>query len=90
MDLRNQWALIRADLERAANTLPKNASGHEAVRQYREFLDHNELELACDTLEQYARENNAGKEFWCALGDAAAKMQLIDHLARYQEQARKS
>jgi hypothetical protein len=57
MDLPKLWAFIEADLARARSTLPGDALSHKAVRDYREFLDHNELELACDMLEAYAKEH---------------------------------
>jgi hypothetical protein len=48
------WTLIRADLAKAQNTLSANAASHKALADYQEFLDHNELELACDMLTQIA------------------------------------
>ena len=75
-DLPKLWALIEADLYEARSTLPDDAASHPAIRQYEEFLEHNELELACDMLEAYAEENRVSKEFWIALHDAAAKMRL--------------
>jgi hypothetical protein len=76
MDLHGLWSLITADLTRARNTLPENAIGHEVVRQYEEFLGHNELDLACDMLEAYARDCPVGRDFWLALRDAATKLNL--------------
>jgi len=51
MDLPEQWAFIEADLERARSSLPQEAATSEPIRYYQEFLNHNELELACDMLE---------------------------------------
>jgi hypothetical protein len=76
MDLPKLWASVKADLARARSTLPEDAVGHEAIRFYQEFLDHNELELACDMLDEYADDHPVSKEFWSALRDAAVKMQL--------------
>jgi hypothetical protein len=76
MDLPKLWALIRTDLARARQTLPKDSTSHKAIRDYQDFLDHNELELACDMLEAYAEDHEISKEFWLALRDAATKMQL--------------
>jgi hypothetical protein len=53
MDLPKLWAFIEADLARARSALPGDALSHKAVRDYQEFLDHNELELACDMLEAF-------------------------------------
>ena len=44
-----------------------------------EFLSPNELEIACDMLELYAQRQTLGREFWIALRDAAAKMELSGH-----------
>jgi hypothetical protein len=87
MDLSKLWVFIEADLARARNTLPEDASSHEAIRNYQEFLDHNELELACDMLEAYSKEHPVKKEFWLALRDAAIKMQLPS-ATRYEANAR--
>jgi len=87
MNMLQLWNLVTADLARARNLLPKDAASHPAIRQYEEFLDHNELELACDMLESYAENHSVAKDFWMALRDAAAKMQLGDAVARYEQRA---
>ena len=87
MSLPELWTLIRADLTRARNTLPDGAASHNAVVEYEEFLNHNERELACDMLEVYAQGQRVSKEFWLALGDAAARMQLPDRARRYKKYA---
>jgi hypothetical protein len=85
MNLPTLWEQIRTDLTRARQTLPSNAGDHDAIRQYEEFLNHNELELACDMLEFYAEKHSVGAEFWIALRDAAEKMELSDRARRYEE-----
>ncbi len=85
MDIRAKWALVTADLTRARNILPRSANTNELILQYQEFVDHNELELACDMLEDYAKDFPVNREFWFALRDAAANMQQIDRARRYQE-----
>lgn len=90
MDLPNLWAQIRADLQQARRTLSKHAANDQAISQYNEFLTHNELELACDMLESYAVTHTVNKEFWLALRDAAAKMQLYDRARRYERFANSS
>jgi hypothetical protein len=84
MNLPKLWALIEADLARARNTLPDDAACHQTIREYKEFLDRNELELACDMLETYAEDRPVRQEFWLALRDAATKMQLPDRASRYE------
>jgi len=83
MDLPNLWTQIRTDLQRARNTLPSNATDDAAISEYEEFLNHNELELACEMLELYAESHAVSKEFWIALRDAAAKMELSDRTRKY-------
>lgn len=84
MDLPKLWAQIRADLEQARGTLLNDAANDKAISQYEEFLSHNELELACDMLESCAEGYTVKKEFWLALRDAAAKMELYDRARRYE------
>ncbi len=80
----NLWTQIRTDLQRARNTLPSNATDHAAISQYEEFLSHNELQLACEMLESYGQSHTVSKEFWVALRDAAAKMNLSGLAGRYE------
>jgi hypothetical protein len=87
MDLPKLWGLIRADVARARNSLPNHAASHKVIAQYQEFVNHNELELACDMLEAYAEEQEVGKEFWFSLRDAAARMNLPDRVHRYEKYA---
>jgi|SRR5580704_8845068 hypothetical protein len=87
MDLPKLWGLIRADLARARDFLPNHAASQEAIVRYQEFLDHNELELACDMLEAYAEKQEVSREFWFSLRDAAARMNLFDRMRRYEKYA---
>ena len=86
-DLPKLWALIKADLLRARNLLPNSCDDSPSVLQYREFLEHNELELACDALEESAKDRSVSRDFWLALHDAASKMHLEENAARYQDRA---
>jgi hypothetical protein len=88
-DLQKLWALIKADLGRARNLLPASAD-QQSLAQYYEFLEHNELELACDALEEFATDRAVSPEFWFALRDAATKMQLRKDASRYEERAGRS
>jgi hypothetical protein len=87
MDLPKLWTLIKADLAKARNSLPADAASHKALAEYQNFLDHNELQLACDMLEGYAEDQKVTKVFWLALRDAAARMELSDRERRYQRHA---
>jgi hypothetical protein len=85
--LQSLWTQIRADLERARETLAQPDSSDQAIREYEHFLENNELELACDMLETYAEVHPVSKEFWIALRDAATRMQLLDRAKRYGHHA---
>src|SRR5262249_11610421 len=81
------WTLIKVDLSMSGNLLPNPPGDPSSLGQYYEFVEHNELELACDALEEAAKDRSVGKEFWLALRDAAKKMQLDDHVSRYERLA---
>jgi hypothetical protein len=83
MDLRELWVLLEADLGGARRTLLASAEENTAGLQYQEFIDHNELELACDMLAAYALDHPVSRECWVALRDAAAKMNLPEQASLY-------
>ena len=86
-DLPKLWASIRADLYRACNLLPGSSEDSAGLRQCHEFIEHNELELACYALEESAKDRAVSSDFWLALRDAAQKMRLGDSSARYEKLA---
>jgi hypothetical protein len=81
------WKQIRADLRRARSTLPEDASRSSIIPQYEESLNHHGLALACEMLEAYAENQTVNQDFWLALRDAVAKMQLADRARRSEELA---
>ena len=82
---RDLWTQIESDLSCARRMLPDSAACDESVCRYHEFIEHNELELACDELEGYAKDHAVPREFWIALRDAATKMKLFDRAIRYEQ-----
>ena len=84
MDLPALWNLIRADLAVARATLPAEAASKRFVIDYQDYLDHNELELACDMLDAYADDHAVSPGFWKALASAAEKMGLAEKAARFR------
>lgn len=74
---------------RARAALPTAAAG-DPIRWFQEYLEHNELELACDMLELYANEQGANREFWLCLMEAARKMELSSNAQRFAVQAQNS
>jgi hypothetical protein len=81
------WRAIEEDLGRARKALPESATNNTAILQFQEFLDRNELDLACSALEDYGREQSMGTGFWLALRDAAAKMGLSEQAEKYHRLA---
>jgi hypothetical protein len=81
------WKSIEADLLRAEGSLGEEGSDDPIIKQFREFLEHNELELACSALADYGEIHPAAAEFWIALRDAANKMQLPDRVEAYERYA---
>ena len=62
------WKITEALLERARRALPAAPAQHEQeaaalLAQYREFLEHNELGLALDILEELGHLISAGGGF---------------------------
>jgi hypothetical protein len=80
------WDRTRGHLSRAWVELP--AGDSEELALYVEFLDHNELELAMEVLEQAGLHRGASPAFWLALTDAAEEMQLESKAAQYRRLSR--
>src|SRR5262245_23165875 len=76
------WMVTETLLERARHALPAHHEQEYAapLTQYREFLEHNELELALDILEELGHLNSARGGFWRDLERAAENMGLVDRL----------
>jgi hypothetical protein len=89
MDLNERRNLIRAELIRAREALPAEIPS-ETIRLFQEFLDHNELGLASDTLEDCGEEYGATREFWVYLMRAAEVMELSNNARRYKMRAENS
>jgi len=76
------WKISRTLLERARHALPvRHAPEHAALlTRYREFMEHNEFELALDILEELGRLTSARGGFWRDLEQAAESMGLTERL----------
>ena len=86
-ELEASWSRTRAHLNKAFAQLPPSPKDGEeggSVPRYREWLDHNELELALEELELLGEANNVGELFWEFLLRAATEMNLNTHAARYR------
>jgi hypothetical protein len=81
-NLVKSWKITETLLERARHALPACHEQDYAalLTQYREFLEHNELELALDILEELGHRISARGGFWRDLERAAENMGLVDRL----------
>jgi len=89
-ELVKSWKVTETLLERARHALPDAPVDHEQacialLAQYREFLEHNELELALDVLEELGHLISARGGFWRDLERAAENMGLLDRLPALQK-----
>ena len=70
--LLKRWEITRSVLGTAASQIVET----EHYDQYREYLDHNEFELALDVLEDAGIASNVNKEYWHYCKKAAEIMGL--------------
>jgi hypothetical protein len=82
-DFQASWERVRGHLARAWIELPPG----ESPPNYQEFLDHNELELAMETLAECGEDRSAPRAFWSALADAANEMQMLNQARTYRERS---
>ena len=85
VELVKSWKITETLLQRARQALPDLPAHHEQecaalLAQYRKFLEHDELELAPDILEELGHLISARGEFWRDLERAAENMGLVDRL----------
>lgn len=79
-----RWAVTRKRLDDAFQLLQSIRSDSEARRcfdWYRDELEHNELELALDALEQLAESSTLPANVWEAFAVAAESMDLAERAA---------
>src|SRR5690349_14739432 len=79
------WKISETLLESARHALPAPTESNEQkyaalLGRYREFLEHNELELALDTLEELGHLVRCRGGFWRDLERAAENMGLVERL----------
>ncbi len=85
-DLEASWRRTRAHLTAGADCAEAEGTALDELKGYRDFLDHNELELALDELETVADRRLHSPQFWTHLCDAAEEMSLVARVVslRYQ------
>jgi len=81
------WTITRTLLERARHALPGRHQPEYAalLTRYHDFMEHNELELALDILEELGHLTFAGGGFWRDLERAAGSMGLTDKLPAFRK-----
>lgn len=91
-ELEKKWKVTIALLSEAKTLLCECEGAGKYIAEYDEYLDHNELELALDMLEEAALESTskAPKELWLKLKEAAKSMGLDDRNELYNQQLQNS
>lgn len=89
---KKKWKVTRAFLGEARELLCECRGIGKFIAEYDEYLDHNELELALDMLEEAALEatNQPPQKVWSKLKEAAESMGLNDRCEFYDQQIRNS
>jgi hypothetical protein len=84
------WLVARDSLEAARALLPKrpttrgpSAEVLGSLEQYREYLEHSELELALEELESLGELNAMPASFWGLLKKAADSLEMPEHSNYY-------
>ncbi|HYJ07743.1 MAG TPA: hypothetical protein VEX18_02005, partial [Polyangiaceae bacterium] len=79
-ELEDSWRRTRKRFERAVALLAVTGDSRARLASYQENLDHNELELALDDLEEAGDGTIQPPEFWEHLRWAAENMGLQERL----------
>ncbi len=90
-NLLQSWAITANHLIDARNNLssPSNSSNAELyahfIAEFEGYLEHNELELALDALEEASDYTQPRLNFWQNMILAAENMKLVSKTARFRE-----
>lgn len=87
-DLEASWATTRMHLAVARGTLGELTAidSVTALAESQEFLEHNELDLAMESLAA-AGTPEANPAFWRSLADAASSMGIVEPANEYRSRA---
>ncbi len=86
--LEKSWRVSINHLKAARLLLPEEMFFEEAKtfdKEYSEYIEHNELELAMNSLDDLGLLCNAPDEFWKFLELAAENMGLLDEANRFKK-----
>lgn len=91
-ELERKWKITIAILSEARALACECQGVGKYIAEYDEYLDHNELELALDMLEEAAIEAKGipQKEVWIKLREAAESMGLDNRFEFYDQQIENS
>jgi len=88
MSLKKSWKITINHLTTARNLLPEEMFFEEAIefaKEFEESIEHNELELAMNSLDDLGLLCNAPDEFWHQLELSAKNMGLSNDVKRFNE-----
>jgi hypothetical protein len=86
-ELIKRWRATTVLLQRARSTIQdSSAQIEELVKEFDEYLEHNELELAMDMLQEMAELTPCRGGFWRDLERAAEMMGLTDRAKYFRRQ----
>ena len=86
--LRQSWKVTVKHLKASRELLPAELYFEEAIefeKQYSEYLEHNELELAMNALDDLGILCNVPNEYWYQLEQAALNMGLAIDAQRFHD-----
>jgi len=91
-ELERKWKITITLLSEARALLCQCQGVGKYIAEYDEYLDHNELEIALDMLEEAAVETTSKLpiEVWLKLKEAAESMGLEDRCEFYIQQVQNS
>ena len=88
MNLVSNWEITKQHLDNAFSFIPTNGLSENDlsfIKDFNDYIYHNELKLAFDSLDELAEINKLPKEFWKEMILAARQMKLEKHIQRCQE-----
>ena len=86
--LKHSWRITTKHLKEAHALLPKDLYFEEAKafnNDFLEYIEHNELELALNSLDDLGILCNASNQFWRQLELAALNMELTSDAERFNK-----
>jgi len=86
--IKKHWKVVEVQLNQAAQFLhepDRFTLVERALEDYRDYVNHNEFELAMDELAGIAQEFGCKSGFWRRLKKVAVQMGLKESAEKYEE-----